>query len=320
MNEKDDVLKSDLVRLVVTSGSSYIDIDVLACSLALNHLNILLGYDSISCHTGEMNSSIPEKYKLRVSKLYENTAPTSKNCKYILVDVSNPKFFEKFVVFNDIIEIYDHHFGFENFWENILGSSSTINHVGSCATLIWEKYVELNLTNKMPSLLIELIYLAVVSNTLNLKAFITTRRDRKAASDIEKMKLLEKSVIKEYYFDVESQVLKNFEKSILNDVKTHQFEDNVYLIGQIELFESNKVWNECFLSGRTAEIMKKRLCLNGEMWFVIISDISKNHNLIYTTCDKTKNVIERNFRFHFEGDSAITDRLWMRKEIIRDLK
>ena len=54
--------------IIVTSGSAYIDIDVLACSLALNFLHKLCGRESIACHTGKINGPIPESIKLEVNK------------------------------------------------------------------------------------------------------------------------------------------------------------------------------------------------------------------------------------------------------------
>lgn len=320
MNKTIGSLKTKSETIVVTSGSAYIDIDVLACSLALNHLHSLIGLNSISCHTGKMNGTIPESYQRRVNKLYIDNLPSDGNFSYILVDVSDPSFFESFVDVNKIIEIYDHHFGFEELWKKNLGSNSTIHHVGSCATLIWEKYCSLNLEGEIPPLLAELLYLAIVSNTLNFKAFITTERDKKAKAEIENSGLVKGSSVDDYYSSVECEIIRNFKNSLLNDVKKHACDGNSLFIGQLELLDSSKVLDNFFSTGQVKKYMEQRFIVQGELWFVIVSDISKECNFLYTTCGKTKSLIENKLQLYFKEDFAITDRLWMRKEIIRDMK
>lgn len=319
MNKNEIREVSGLESIVVTSGSAYIDIDVLACSLALSHLYNLLGRNSIVCLTGEQNGTIPRQLKKRTEDLYKRELHDSNNYCYALVDVSNPEFFEDFVLQDKIIEIYDHHFGFEHYWQRKCGNSSNIQHVGSCATLIWEKYVEYNQIENVSPLLAELLYLAIISNTLNLKAFVTTEQDKLAKLQMENTGLVSNRIISEYYAYIESQMLSDFEFSLVNDVKKHYWTGSLCFIGQIELLNSDKLIDEYFLNDKVEEYMRSHFKISNELWFVIISDINKELNFIYTKNEPTKRLIEKTFSFIFEGDFAKSDRLWMRKEFIRDM-
>lgn len=305
--------------VIVTSGSAYIDIDVLACSLALSYLHKLCGEQSISCHTGKMNGTIPEPIKVEVNDLFEKKLPCSGRFKYALVDVSNPKYFEGFVEHEKIIEIYDHHFGFEKYWKDKLGKFVQINHVGSCATLIWEKYVALEKVHQLPESIAKLLYLAIVSNTLNLQAFVTTERDVDAKIGIEKLGFIKAELVTEYYSHIEHQLLNDFKNVLLNDVKLHDWEDEDCFIGQLEILDSDELIETYFLTGTATKYIQEKYSTNGQLWFVVISDINKGYNFIFTENRKTKRLIEKTFSFTFDGNFAKSDRLWMRKEFIRDM-
>lgn len=305
--------------IVITAGSAYIDIDVLACAIALNHLYSLLDLKSFVCLTGMQNGTIPFNLKESTKTLIEPKLIDSNNYIYAIVDVSNPEFFESFVEENKVVEIFDHHFGFEQYWEKRCKGKAHIHHVGSCATLIWEKYVEHNATESVPQLVAELLYLAIISNTLNLKAFVTHERDRLAKQQIEKTGLIPDTIVSDYYSDIESQMLSNFEFTLINDVKRHYWEEQLCFIAQVELLDSEKLIENYFINDSVEKYLKSHFGISDELWFVIVSDINKGINFIYTKNNVTKRLIEKTFSFIFEGDFAKSDRLWMRKELIRNM-
>ena len=101
----------------------------LACAIAFGELkncDIVL--------PGKFNSTISNsirKWDLNFSEkfLYDYK-------KFVLVDASNPKYFPSNVSHEKIKKVFDHHFGFENYWE----TSEQIEFVGACATLIFELF------------------------------------------------------------------------------------------------------------------------------------------------------------------------------------
>lgn len=60
--------------------------------------------------------------------------------KYVVVDMSDSNVISSFVPLDKVVEIYDHHFGFEEYWKKRLGDRSKIQPIGAAATLIWEEF------------------------------------------------------------------------------------------------------------------------------------------------------------------------------------
>ena len=114
---------------VITSGSRYTDIDVLACAIAYAELK-----NATPVLPGAFNATIPESIRKWPLK-YETQHPQNAN-EFIMVDVSNPDYFPNFVQKNQISEVWDHRKGFENYW----GNKGHINQVGACATQIFELF------------------------------------------------------------------------------------------------------------------------------------------------------------------------------------
>src|SRR3989344_4504224 len=52
--------------------------------------------------------------------------------------------------------------------------------VGACATLIWEEYVKRKKSNEISEMSGNLLSTAIISNTLNFNAMVTTDRDKKS--------------------------------------------------------------------------------------------------------------------------------------------
>src|SRR5690554_3128713 len=123
-------------KYIVVGGSAYADIDVLACIAAYTQLLNLKGHQAQGIITGPWNQTIPRSVRQWPTEIASQFFPLEEHCHFILVDVSDPKFLEKFVQIGNVIEVYDHHYGHETFWKERLPNSSIIEHVGACATLI----------------------------------------------------------------------------------------------------------------------------------------------------------------------------------------
>ncbi|OGM28044.1 hypothetical protein A2962_05505 [Candidatus Woesebacteria bacterium RIFCSPLOWO2_01_FULL_39_61] len=165
-------------KIIVTTGQPFTDIDALACAIAYTELLRLEGKDAEAVLPGPLNKSITNEIKSWNLKFLKT--PTTKNAKYALVDISEPKFFANFVKENDVIEVYDHRPGFKDYWEKKLGDGAKTEMVGACATLIWEEYVKRKKSNEISEMSGNLLSTAIISNTLNFNAMVTTDRDKKS--------------------------------------------------------------------------------------------------------------------------------------------
>src|SRR3989344_8563469 len=125
-------------KIVVTSGQPFTDIDALACATAYMELLKKEGKEAETVLPGSLNKSITKKIKKW--KLNFSKNPKFNHAKYVLVYISEPIYFADFVKEKDVIEVFDHRTGFENYWKERIGSKAKIETVGSCTTLIWEEF------------------------------------------------------------------------------------------------------------------------------------------------------------------------------------
>jgi len=169
----------------------------LACAIAYAELLKKEGVDTETVLPGSLNKSITEKIKKW--KLNFSINPGFKNAKYILVDISDPKFFADFVKEKDVIEVFDHRTGFENYWKERIGSKAKIETVGSCTTLIWEEFEKRVKPLKITETSARLLSTATVSNTLNFNASVTTKRDIRAYKNLKSFSHLPENWVERYF-------------------------------------------------------------------------------------------------------------------------
>ena len=84
-------------------------------------------------------------------------------------------------------EIYDHHLGYTEFWQERLGEFAIIERIGAAATLIYEAWKlrdhPENISNESATLLAH----AILSNTVDFQLSLTCDRDREALRELEKI-------------------------------------------------------------------------------------------------------------------------------------
>jgi len=169
---------------VITAGETFTDIDVFACVCAYAELLNLEGKKTEIVLPGVLNSSITPT--LQSWKIPYVTAPTETDYDVVIVDVSELAYVAKFVKPEQVVEVYDHRFGFQDFWKEKIGDNAHIEYVGACATLIWEEYKKRGYAEKISKVSANLLTIAILSNTLNFGASVTDQRDVVAFEDLKK--------------------------------------------------------------------------------------------------------------------------------------
>jgi nanoRNase/pAp phosphatase (c-di-AMP/oligoRNAs hydrolase) len=147
------------MKKIITSGYPYTDIDVLACALSYEQLLKLEGYEAHAVLTGPMNLSINRSLKQTVK--YESELKFGVDmCEFIIVDLSLPEFYSKFVKEDKVIEIFDHRFFNPNLnkLKQELKDKCHIEQVGSCSTLIYEEFKKRGYVKNLSELNALLIY------------------------------------------------------------------------------------------------------------------------------------------------------------------
>lgn len=302
-------------KIGVTCSKYTNDIDALACIVAYTELLNLQGIDATGYIAEEPNSSVTDEIKSWGYK-YE-AKPNDTDISYVIVDASYPEQFPDFVKIEKIVEIYDHHTGFEKYWKEQIGENSKIELIGSCATLIWEEYKKRGFSEKISQTSARLLYAAIVSNTLNFKIKITSNRDVSAFKDLSAIVNLSKTWIEKYFLDQEDGVYKNPRVAIINDIKIIEFPNlkTKITIGQMELWDAKK-----FVADYKPLIKEVLNEFDHNQWFFNSPCISKGRNYIYSENEEIKKILERILGIKFKNGVAETKDLVLRKEIVKELQ
>jgi inorganic pyrophosphatase/exopolyphosphatase len=298
-------------KIIVTGDKNFTDIDILACVIAYTELLNLLGKNAEAVILGPLNASVPKEvsdWGLEYSKTYTKNDDDS----FVILDRSdNPEVFPDFVEKEKIIEIIDHHLRLRSYWKKTLGNKAIIESVGSCATLIWEKFKENKIENKITQTSARLLYTAILSNTLNFKAFMTDDRDTQAAGELLKLLELPDNWKEIFFVGCEKKLLENPKQAIKHDIKTKKLKTGEKItIGQIELWKSRE-----FIENNKDLISEVLSSHGNELWFLSSPSISEGINYIFTTNPRVKELLESHIEASFSGDIGETKSLWLRKEI-----
>jgi inorganic pyrophosphatase/exopolyphosphatase len=304
----------DSTRIIVTAGSAYTDIDALACGVAYAELLRLLGKHAIAVFEAPLNSTISDSMR-SWALTFETKYEAITKDQFVLVDVSDPEYFERFVDRNGVIQVFDHHHGYEVFWQNKLNHNAIIEEVGSCATLIWEQFRKFGKCSQISTLSANLLYCSIVSNTLNFKASITNKRDITAIQELQTYIELPSNWIDIYYSEVEKNILADPINAIKVDTKRLLIQDTEFTIAQLELWNAGKlIQHKNFINSLLNHFESE-----SNYWFLTIANIKDGFNYIVSSSLQMQRIIARATGAEFQKSVGVTDKLFLRKELIKIL-
>lgn len=294
--------------IVITVGKSYIDIDGYASGIAYRELLRMKGIDAKFVSKATLNYSIIDSFKNMPYIIDEYT--TSIDDKYIILDLSDKSYFPEFVIENSIIEIIDHHPGFENYWNNKLGRNAIIEPIGSVATIIIEKYEKDGLLDKMDEDIAKLLMAAILDNTLNFTASITTDRDRIAYKKLESL-INESNYAQIYFGECQKSIEDNLQGSIKNDIKIQKI--NYYLP---EVFGQLTIWNAEKLLIKK-DFISQIMNSYSDEWMLNIISLNNNSSYIMYSKTRIKNKLEQLLDCYDKNGILIKNPAMLRKEIMK---
>lgn len=294
--------------IIVTSGKKYIDIDAYASCIAYAKLLNLKGKKAKAITTAKLNESITTSLKKLTPKLDEYKP--DKEDTYIIIDVSNKDYFDTIVKEEKIIEIIDHHVGHEEYWKSKLKDKAQIEFIGSVATIIVELYEKENLIEQIKKDLATLLISAILDNTLNLKAKITTKRDIIAYKKLEKI-INNKTYAEKYFKECQLEINNNLQKAIENDTKIENINSILPpIFAQLTIWDKN-------------DILKNRQTIDGTLnnmgtkWMLNVICLKDGKSYIIAKDLEIQNNIEKLFNKQFKNEIMELGNVWLRKEIIK---
>lgn len=289
--------------IVITVGKSYIDIDGYASSIAYRELLRMQGLDAMFVSDAILNYSITNSllnlpYSIDKYKVQEED-------KFIILDLSNKDYFPSFVKEENIIEIIDHHPGFEEYWKD----KSIIEEIGSVATIIVEKYEESNLLSKMDLSIAKLLMAAILDNTLNFTASITKERDKIAYKKLEDI-TKEYNYQETYFLECQKYIESNLEESIKNDIKIQHISEYIPdIFGQLTIWDAKELLNN--------NLLRKIMNSYGNKWILNIISLKENTSYILYSDEDVKNNLEKVLDCSSENNKVIIKPAMLRKEIMK---
>lgn len=292
--------------IVVTAGHKYLDVDGYAGCLAYAELLQHKGQDAVAASTAKLNSSIPKMLESLNLKINTDYIPASDD-RFVIVDLSDPEHFDKFVRPVQVVEIFDHHPGFEDFWCGQIGDKSKIQHIGAACTLIFEEWESAGLLSKISYESALLMACAILDNTLNFGASITTDRDHHAYQALAKVADLPDDLPQKYFAECQKLIESDIVETLNNDTKKMSL-----AIGQVA------VWDAGNLITNYRDQIGQTLCDISIDWYANIISMKDRKSTILCTNEKLKKYLEELLGVSFTGDIAVANRMWLRKEIFKE--
>lgn len=293
--------------IIITVGKSYIDIDGYASAIAYRELLNMQGIEARFISNATLNYSIT-KSLLDISYNIDK-CEINDDDKYIILDLSNKDYFPEFVKEDNIIEIIDHHPGFEEYWNNKIGNKSIIEKIGSVATIIVEKYEQLNLLDKMNKDIAKLLMSAILDNTLNFTAGITKDRDKIAYHKLEEI-TCDYNYAEKYFKEVQENIEKDLEESIRNDIKIQHISEYVPdVFGQLTIWDPEKLL-------KNFEQIKNMLNNYDSKWIMNLISLKDNTSYIIYSDNDVKIKLEQLLNCKSEDEKIIVKPAMLRKEIM----
>ena len=293
--------------IVLTTGKSYIDIDGYASCLAYRELLKLQGIESKFVSYATLNYSVTKS--LLELPFHIDDYEINQDDTFIILDLSNRDFFPDFVTEEAVVELIDHHLGFENYWKDRLNEKAIIEQIGSVATIIVEKYEQCNLLQEIDIEVAKLLMAAILDNTLNFTAKITNERDKVAYSKLEKI-INDVNFSDMYFSECQDTIESNLEEAIVNDLKFEKVNEYLpHIFGQLTIWDINKLLRQV---NKIEEIISKY----GDEWIINIISLKDNTSYIICSDDRVKSNIEKLFDCRSNHNMLIVEPAKLRKEIM----
>ena len=296
---------------IVTSGSEYLDIDAYGGCIAYAEL-LRQGFDASAVSSAPLNESISKTVRSWEAPLETDYQPAGLD-SFTLVDVSDPKYFDKIVSLDRVDEVIDHHPNFENYWQRKIGAQATIDFIGAACTLVYEKWVAAGLLGRLSVLSSRLLTCGILDNTLNFGAKVTSDRDRRAYKELVSRADLPADWASQYFDECEDAILADVAAAISKDSKLIDFKtfQDPVCVGQLVVWDSSKV-----LADHRADIQSV-LSASSADWFMNLVDVERKTSLFLAADQSVQDWLSDLLSISFESQLARADRLWLRKEIIK---
>lgn len=299
----------------IVTGYSNPDLDGTACAIAYAELLNKQGKNATAAIFGIPHREAQFVFKtFNIDRLIQAENIFDQNDRLILVDASDLRGIADLIDPKQVIEVIDHRK--VNQADKFPNAKIQIEFVGSCATLIAEKFFKEKIIITSSSA--ALLYSAIISNTVNFQANVTTPRDKKMCEWLVNKFDLPKNYIQKM-FKSKSVFNKPLKEVFDDDFATFVFDSKQLGIAQLEIVNSDD-----FVSKNKNEIQKVLTEIkeerNLDLIFLSVIDLEKIKNTFIIIDESSKKLLEQALSVIFENNISHQEGIMMRKTIVPILK
>jgi len=235
--------------------------------------------------------------------------------EFVLTDASETLGISKKIDKKKVIEIIDHRKS--NDADQFENAKVQVELVGSCATLITEKFIQVGIEPSRESAI--LLYLAIISNTVNFKNSVTDDRDHGAANYLRDLYKIDENLIHQMFLHKSDLSDKTIEELFVEDGYINIHAGKHFTIFQLEIVGVSEFiaqnYDEIIL-----ELEKVKSNYPKIFFFLSCIDIEKGENTFVTSDRKAQDFLSKTFAVKFKGNIAKHKGIIMRKEIVPRVK
>lgn len=229
--------------------------------------------------------------------------------KLIIVDTNSLELIPVKKIEN-IVEFIDHHIKYDNS-KKCKNAKFQIEMVGAAATLVAERFQKNQIGISRESAI--LLYYGIISNTINLKAKVTTSKDLEMAKWL-KTQCQEISDEKVEEIFIQKSKIRDSLRDEMEMKVISIFRNKKITIGQLEYAGVEEFLQEN--ESKIREILQEVKCENNLDYIVLnCVDILKGFSTIVVDNNETEKLISDLLHVKFEKQKAKTNELVLRKEI-----
>lgn len=287
------------------------DIDAYACCVAYSELLNIINIPAVAFSSSILNESVTATVR-SWGHNFTNDYTINSNDSFIIVDTSDQ--LDKAVDIRRVEEVVDHHSGYEDFWNQKIANKVQIEQVGAAATLIFERWQTAGLLNEMSELSAKLLLTGILDNTLDFKSNVTTDRDISAYNSLKKIANLSENYPAEYFRECQGAILMDVAHAITNDSKILSFKN---LDLEKIAFGQLVIWDGKIIIEKYLNEIKNAMSIQSTEWFVNLVSIDEGKSYFISDSEQVREWIEKITDVNFIESIAEADRLWLRKEIVR---
>lgn len=287
------------------------DLDGIACAIAYSEFLNKEGKQAQAIYYGDLGLEVEfVKQYTRYFPVEKHTDGFPEDSRFILVDAADPDELEKTIIPEKVIEVIDHHPLV--FTETFIHAQKTIELVGSCATLITEKFQQEHFIPSKEAIIY--LYSAIISNTVNFKNTITTQRDIDAATYLKSFLDIPDNYIEQMFSSKSRLTPKNLYHVIFQDFFAKPINGKRVGIGQIEIANLDetitKLWNELVMA---LERIRKEDTL--DYIFLVGIDLNEGKTMFISIDEQSRLLFSHALEIPDLKNKHTIDFIMMRKQV-----